>query len=148
MRTCTVCKQRKHIKAFGFRDNARGRRDRTCKACVAAASRTAATPQAEVDRNTGQSRGERSRTLQARVWRYLAQHPCIDCGETDPIVLDFDQVEPDSSRDSLYQLVHQGASWSALLSEIGRCDVRCANCRRRRTAAQFGWARLQFGHKP
>jgi hypothetical protein len=28
-----------------------------------------------------------------------------------------------------------------LKAEIAKCQVRCANCHRRRTAAQFGWWR-------
>ena len=34
------------------------------------------------------------------------------------------------------------ASWSALELEIAKCDVRCANDHRRRTAAQFGWRKV------
>ena len=45
---------------------------------------------------------------------YLSAAPCVDCGERDPVVLDFDHVGP----------------------EIARCEVRCANCHRRRTIVQ------------
>jgi hypothetical protein len=29
--------------------------------------------------------------------------------------------------------------WRRVLVEIEKCDVRCANCHRKRTAQQFGW---------
>jgi hypothetical protein len=148
MRTCIVCKQTKDIKAFGFRDKATGRRQRACKACVAADRRS----RASADRHEEGTRGadearQRTRTLRAQVWRYLAQHPCVDCGETDPLVLAFERLDADSRRDAISRLVHQAASWAAILDEIRRCDIRCANCHRRRVAAQFGWARLQFGQR-
>jgi hypothetical protein len=36
-------------------------------------------------------------------------------------------------------LVNGKYSWSKILEEIEKCDVRCANCHRRRTAKQLGW---------
>ena len=148
MRTCIVCQQTKDIKAFRFRDKATGRRQRACEACVAAGrrSRAAATRRGDGSRAADGAR-ERTRTLRAQVWRYLAQHPCVDCGETDPLVLAFERVESDSRRKAIAQLVQQASSWAAILDEIRRCDIRCANCQRRRAAAQFGWARLQFGQQ-
>lgn len=32
--------------------------------------------------------------------------------------------------------------WNKILSEIEKCDVRCANCHKRRTARQFNWSKL------
>jgi hypothetical protein len=89
----------------------------------------------------------RRRELQGRVAAYLAERSCVDCGEADPRVLDFDHVDPATKRDTIHALIHQAISWAALLAEIECCQVRCANCHRRRTAAQFGWAKLHFGEE-
>ena len=58
---------------------------------------------------------------------YLKTHPCVDCGEHDPIVLEFDHV-----RGTKINCVSVGVkdSWSVekLTEEINKCEVRCANC--------------------
>ena len=33
-------------------------------------------------------------------------------------------------------------TWPTVEAEIAKCDIRCANCHRRRTAAQFNWPSL------
>jgi hypothetical protein len=38
-------------------------------------------------------------------------------------------------------LVRGAYSWKAIEEEISKCEVRCANCHRRRTAKQFNWKR-------
>jgi hypothetical protein len=63
---------------------------------------------------------------------YLATHPCIDCGETDPIVLEFDHVRGTkvSNVTDMSRRVH---GINAIIKEISKCEVRCANCHRRIT---------------
>jgi hypothetical protein len=70
---------------------------------------------------------------------HLMKHPCVDCGETDPVVLDFDHVEPAKKLFSISNGVSAKRTTAALLTEIEKCEVRCANCHRRRTAQQFNW---------
>lgn len=73
------------------------------------------------------------------VLDYLLAHPCVDCGEQDPIVLDFDHVRG-VKRAGVSVLVNMAtASLETLKTEIDKCEVRCANCHRRRTAKQFNW---------
>jgi hypothetical protein len=62
---------------------------------------------------------------------YLREHPCIDCGEKDILVLDFDHVR-DIKLKSISAMLRQGATLDQIKLEIAKCDVRCANCHRRR----------------
>lgn len=71
------------------------------------------------------------------VFNYLKTHPCVDCGENDPIVLEFDHQHSKSR--SLSDMKRQSYSIEAIIAEIEKCEVRCANCHRRRTAKQFNY---------
>jgi hypothetical protein len=61
---------------------------------------------------------------------YFATHPCADCGESDPIVLEFDHLG-----DKLFNIGEALTyrNWESILAEIEKCEVVCANCHRRRT---------------
>lgn len=64
---------------------------------------------------------------------YFATHPCVDCGESDFAVLEFDHVRGSKSANvsELMELLQE-----ALEAEITKCDVRCGNCHRRKTARE------------
>lgn len=79
------------------------------------------------------------------VLEHLAANPCVDCGESDPVVLEFDHRDPSEKKFNISEGVWCGFSLTKLLDEIGKCDVRCANCHRRKTAVQFGWYRSSAG---
>ena len=72
---------------------------------------------------------------------YLETHPCVDCGEKDIVVLEFDHVRG-VKRADIAQMKSSYTSKSLLL-ELSKCEVRCANCHRRKTARTFGSYRLQ-----
>jgi hypothetical protein len=50
------------------------------------------------------------------VTQYLSSHPCVDCGETDPMVLTFDHVRG-QKRMNVAELVNRGY----LIEEIHNC---------------------------
>ena len=73
---------------------------------------------------------DRKATARAFVSEYLNSHPCVDCGERDQIVLEFDHM-----RDKEYEIskmVASGLNLESIKTEIEKCEVRCANCHRRR----------------
>jgi hypothetical protein len=80
----------------------------------------------------------RGRARQA-VLDHLLTHPCIDCGERDPVVLEFDHVKPKTGE--VGRLVADGERVARVMDEIARCEVTCANCHRYRTAQRAKWHR-------
>lgn len=75
----------------------------------------------------------------AAVLAYKLDNPCVDCGEADPIVLDFDHRGDKVC--AVSQMSGRGWSLRRLFAEIAKCDVRCANCHRRKTAIAQEWFR-------
>ena len=85
---------------------------------------------------------DRNDRIRAQLREYLsdclATHPCVDCGECDMVVLQFDHVRGKK----LYgvgEMIRRISSLASVKAEIEKCDVVCANCHIRRTARQFGW---------
>lgn len=76
------------------------------------------------------------------VLDYFKSNPCVDCGQSNPLVLEFDHKSDKKYKVSV--LIGTGQSLETLKKEIVKCDVRCANCHRIRTAHQFNWRMLQF----
>lgn len=116
MKTCTKCGVEKSLDAF--HRNAKGSHGRysVCKEC----------------RNAS-----RINSIQY-IHEYLSTHPCVDCGESDPIVLEFDHVRGVKKE----KVSHRARiSLQAVKEEIAKCDVRCANCHRRKTGRQLGYYR-------
>jgi hypothetical protein len=85
---------------------------------------------------SGAARAARRLRAKAHLLAHLLTHPCIDCGEADPVVLEFDHVRGKSR--NLSKLAHDGAAPSRLDAEIELCEVVCVCCHRRRTASRRG----------
>lgn len=77
------------------------------------------------------------------IIKFLSTHPCVDCGEKDPIVLDFDHQHSKAFNISFG--IHRGYSIDRIVKEIAKCEVVCANCHRRRTAIQENWYKHHRG---
>lgn len=114
---CKSCQR--EYQASWFEKNREAQRERVCN-------------------NTKKSR-ERN---QAHVMEHLKSNPCIDCGESDPVVLEFDHRE--DKIDAICNMIKKCVSLKKLMAEIAKCDVRCANCHRRKTSSDFGYWRENF----
>src|SRR5258708_25796977 len=76
----------------------------------------------------------RKRNLQFMI-DYLKEHPCVDCGETNPILLDFDHVNGNKIA-NVSRMISSGSPFEIIKEEILKCEVHCANCHRLKTATQ------------
>lgn len=76
----------------------------------------------------------RLRTEQAKkhafqlVGEYLRLHPCVDCGESDVRVLDFDHLPGTRKTHEVMRLVRNGHNAERIRAEIATCEVHCRNC--------------------
>ena len=135
---CSKCDEVKPLDEFNRLSKAADGRQSYCRDC------NKAYHYANWDRHMSQIRARvrrRRRENQAQLMDYLGAHPCVDCGECDLVVLEFDHVR-DKHRNVSY-LVQQPAEWRRIADEIEKCEVVCANCHRRRTASRGGWYRTK-----
>jgi hypothetical protein len=75
------------------------------------------------------------------VLQALSSAVCADCGELDPLVLQFDHLG--DKADHIAWLVGSGCSPLLLARELSKREIRCANCHRRRTAEAGAWFRAR-----
>lgn len=62
---------------------------------------------------------------------HLTTHPCVDCGETNALFLEFDHKEPNKKIMGIPQAVYK-MGFDRFKEEINKCDIRCANDHKKR----------------
>jgi hypothetical protein len=66
------------------------------------------------------------------IYDYLSSNPCVDCGESDPMRLEFDH-RGEKHFDIGKSFIGKAKNLDIVQSEIAKCDVRCANCHKVKT---------------
>lgn len=144
MKKCCTCQNLKPLSDFNRNRAKTDGLQNFCRECSHKRFQAYYQVNRDKQRKTVTERNRRvARENQVRLVEYLQQHPCVDCGEDDVVVLDLDHVREDK-HGAVSMMAGQGYSWSRIEKEIAKCDVRCANCHRRRTARQLGHFRAQF----
>lgn len=133
MKTCSNCKQNLEDSNFAWKIKNK-RRQSCCKECIREKIRI------HYHKNKSQYvKRARERDLKIRrfVYNHLINHPCVDCQEKDPILLEFDHLFDKSW--SISQGVKKRQSIKRIAEEIDKCEVRCVKCHRYKTAKEQNW---------
>jgi len=138
---CSACGEDLSAAEFSFSDETRRLLNFYCRKCHAAYRRAhyVANKPDYIRQAIAQMKGRRERNRR-EVLLYLASHPCVDCGIADPVVLEFDHRDRLTKLAEVSRLI-VNKPWARVHAEIEKCDVRCINCHRRKTARQFHWAK-------
>ena len=136
MKQCPRCKENKPTQEFYSRGCSSWRCSSYCKVCQSSYSKT------HYQRN----KALHNRRRHANQTRYIQKNRafikdfllCHPCGERDPAVLEFDHVSG-TKEWVISDMVRCGYSLHRIKEEMVKCEIRCANCHRRKTARDFQW---------
>lgn len=135
---CYTCKLYKNKSEFNKNKSRKDGLNSICKICSAARSKQYYNDNKEHHIKVVNARKKSSIDKSRKfIIDYLQDHPCVDCGETDIIVLQFDHGKDKSI--GISRAVSNGWSIESIKKEIDKCEVRCANCHIRKTSKQLNW---------
>lgn len=139
MKICGVCKIEKNLDLFAKKKNGH---QYQCKECH------------KKYRKIHYQQNKQKYIRKAKIWdaqkrnerrdyllKYIEKNPCKDCGETNPLVMEFDHVTGNKV-DCISSLLT--TSDSIFFEELNKCEVVCANCHRLRTIARN---KLHWSHR-
>lgn len=142
MRVCSVCKLDKPIEEFSkkrVKKNGEQVYQNSCKSCHKIYSDTHYIKNKLKYIKKAKVRAKIYRTeMYTFLIEYFASHPCVDCGQSNPLVLEFDHVKGEKVA-AVSEMVAKQYSKEIILNEIEKCEVRCANCHRIKTAERGNW---------
>ncbi len=135
---CKWCKSFKNLSEFSKNKREKDGYRRHCRTCCSTYEQSRYKKDSFVRQTQAKGQSDRLYRNRLFIYEYLKEHSCVDCLESDPIVLEFDHVRG-KKKAPISQLVAQCFALNTIKKEIEKCEVRCANCHRRKTSAQFFW---------
>lgn len=129
LKRCGTCHQVKPLADFNRKSARPDGLQEVCRDCNRESSRAYYARNRERHVQVIVARTARRR-MESKVFLadYLAEHACVDCGNTDLRVLDFDHRPGTAKRKDVMAMVREGFSIAKIEEEIAKCDVRCRNC--------------------
>jgi hypothetical protein len=144
MKQCSKCGRFLPLSEFHLRHDTKGTYRSDCKECRSEYHRLYYQQNRERYRqHQRRNQPARRHRNRQRLFEYLADKYCVDCGERDRTVLELDHVHGEKHF-NVGSMV-SAFSWERILKELAKCEVRCANCHRRKTARDFKWFKGNFG---
>lgn len=141
MKKCSLCKQDKPVADFNKNRSRKDGLQTSCRICDQnrAKNRYYKIP-GEKEKAAQRAKKYRHKALKY-IYNFLSLHGCSvkSCKETDPVVLDFDHIDPKQKFKNVSTLVSEGYCLETIKKEIDKCQILCSNCHRRKNAKEYGW---------
>ena len=128
MKVCVKCKQEKTLSEFNKHKSSKDGLQPWCKQCVKKGSINHYHKEKEtIKQKNKHINDERIKWFK----EYKSTLKCSKCDENHPATLDFHHRNKNEKKETISNLVWSRGSIKALLKEIEKCDVLCANCHRK-----------------
>ena len=138
MKKCHICKQFKPFTEFNIKKNRKDGLQTHCRECNRQLSKNYyATNKEKHIKYAGQVKRNNIEKTHDWIIEYLKIHPCVDCGISNIVVLEFDHVRGIKFK-GLSIMISGNYSLNKIKEEIKKCEVRCRNCHMIRTATIQG----------
>lgn len=134
-KTCVKCLNNLDISSFNKKKSSRDGLQSRCKFCE---KERYITNKASALRHAKNRQRKCREEYNKRLILIKKSSCCVDCGNTNPVVLQFDHVRGTKVK-SIATMVHECLSWSRIEEEIKKCELVCANCHQIRTFTRNGW---------
>lgn len=131
---CSKCKLEKDAEEFNWKNKRQGTRSCYCRKCWKAYAKKHYRKHKQYYIDKAEKRLLENKL---KAVCYLEQRSCTDCHEQDVRVLDFDHKRDKNG--NISNMIANGCAWKTILKEIEKCEIRCANCHRKKTSAELGW---------
>lgn len=137
---CNICEIEKPEEEFNFKNKSKGVKQGKCKNCTKIYRKQYYddNKNAALSYATKSNKNIRLRNQQY-LWDNLKNNSCVDCGNDNPIVLEFDHLDVENKVIDVSTAARNGWSLENIQKEIDKCEIRCANCHRIKTYHQFNW---------
>lgn len=139
MKKCQVCKKEKEESCFGRNKSRKDQLQTSCKICDN--SRSTAYHHKNKENLLPKIYARKLKRIirnKEYINNYFSTHHCIDCDEKDVRVLDFDHVRGVKEA-GISRMATDGVNLQKIILEIEKCEVRCANCHRKKTHTERGY---------
>ena len=139
-RQCNGCKKYIKITDFSWKKKANNKRAGKCKSCTNEYSRQHYKKNKDAYKKRSKEHTKRYKKYGRKlIYEFKLGNPCSACGESNPVVLEFDHIDPKKKRNDVSYMATHGYSIESLEKEIEKCIILCANCHRQKTAKQQNW---------
>lgn len=143
-RICSNCKTEKNLDEFNKDKNKKGGVGHVCKDCNKKYMRAYYTNNKQYFlKDSFKRKTQNKNTNRQKMYEYLSNCSCTDCGNNDIRVLEFDHIG--DKEFSVNQLLQEGRGWKRIMEEIQKCEVVCSNCHKIRTYDRSGSYRNKKG---